>query len=64
MRAWTGDIAGEPAFMNGVLLLLNAKNAIGHEAVDLARLNRARLKRGKRPIFNAKTPSSRSIGEA
>jgi hypothetical protein len=51
MRAWMGDITGEPAFVNGVLLLLNSRNAIDHEPVDLTRLNRARHKRGKRPIF-------------
>jgi hypothetical protein len=45
------DWAGEPAFLLAVIGLLNARNAIETETVSHPKLNRARIKRGKLPLF-------------
>jgi hypothetical protein len=46
--------AGEPAFLLAVIGLINARNAVETETVNLIRLNRAREKRGKAPFFEHK----------
>jgi hypothetical protein len=48
------DWAGEPAYLLAVIGLLNARNAVETETVDYSRLNKARTKRGKLPLFEHK----------
>jgi hypothetical protein len=48
------DWAGEAAYLLAVIGLLNARNAVEMEPVDLSKLNRARLKNDKRPLFEHK----------
>lgn len=48
------DWAGEPAYLLAVIGLLNARNAVETEAVDYRKLNHARMKRGKPPLFEHK----------
>lgn len=48
------DWAGEPGFILAVIGLLCCRNAVETRAVDQARLNKARIKRGKRPLFEHK----------
>ena len=48
------DWAGEAAYLLAVIGLLNARNAVELEPVDLSKLNRARLKNDKRPLFEHK----------
>jgi hypothetical protein len=48
------DWAGEAVYLLAVVGLLNARNAIELEPVDLSRINRARLKNDKRLLFEHK----------
>jgi hypothetical protein len=48
------DWAGEPAYLLAVIGLLNARNAVETADVDQHKLNRARTKRGKLPLFSHK----------
>jgi hypothetical protein len=48
------DWAGEPAFLLAVIGLLNARNVVSTERVDYGKLNHARAKRGKAPLFEHK----------
>ena len=48
------DWAGEPGFILAVIGLLNARNATETQAVDHGRLNKARIRRGKPPLFEHK----------
>lgn len=48
------DWAGEPGFLLAVIGLLNARNATETRTVDQAKLNKARIKRGKPPLFEHK----------
>lgn len=45
------DWAGEPTFLLAAVVLMNARNAVETQAVDLERLNRARARRGALPLF-------------
>ena len=49
------DWAGEPAFILAVIGLLNARNAVEVEPIDYRKLNRARVKRGRAPLYEYKT---------
>ena len=49
---WLADIQGEGVFMECFLAMLNSRNCIDREPVDYSRLNKARHKRGKRPLLN------------
>jgi hypothetical protein len=48
------DWAGEPAYLLAVIGLLNARNAVETDTVDYCKLNRARMKRGKPPLYEHK----------
>ena len=48
------DWAGEPSYILAVIGLLNARNAIETQLVELPKLNRARIRRGKLPLFSHK----------
>jgi hypothetical protein len=48
------DWAGEGAYVLAVIGLLNARNAVELEPVDISRLNKARIKSGKHPLQNHK----------
>src|SRR5436190_14117600 len=48
------DWAGEATYLLAVVGLLNARNAVEAQDVDHGRLNHARLKRGKPPLFSHK----------
>jgi hypothetical protein len=48
------DWAGEVSYILAVLGMLNARNAVETEAVDYTRLNKARIKSGKLPLFEHK----------
>ena len=48
------DWAGEAGYLLAVIGLLNARNAAETESVDLKKLNKARVKRGKLPLFSHK----------
>ena len=48
------DWAGEAAYLMAVIGLLNARNATAVETVNYHKLNRARSKRGKHPLFEHK----------
>ena len=48
------DWAGETGYILAVIGLLNARNAVETQAVDQTRLNKARIKRGKPPLFEHK----------
>jgi hypothetical protein len=51
MMSWEADIQGEATWIECFLAMLNSKNpVIEHEAADLTKLNRARVRRG-RPEF-------------
>ena len=52
LAAWEGDIAGECPVIAALVLMLNSRNAVDHEPVDLGKLNKARLKRGKQPLLS------------
>jgi hypothetical protein len=45
------DWAGEVSFLLAVIGLLNARNVVERERVDLSRKNKARVKRGRRPFM-------------
>jgi hypothetical protein len=45
------DWAGEAGYLLAVIGLLNARNATTAEAVDHSKLNHARIKRGRPPLF-------------
>jgi hypothetical protein len=49
---WLGDIQGEGVFMECFLAMLNSRNCIEREPVDFSKLNKARQKRGKRPLLS------------
>ena len=48
------DWSGEPAYLLAVIGLLNARNAVEMVNIDHHKLNRARIKRGKPPLFTHK----------
>jgi hypothetical protein len=48
------DWAGEATYLLAVIGLLNARNAVEAEPVDRGKLNRARVKRGRPPLFSHK----------
>jgi hypothetical protein len=48
------DWAGEPGFLLAVIGLLNARNVVEMQSVDYDKLNKARIKRGKLPLFEHK----------
>jgi len=48
------DWAGESSYLMAVIGLLNARNAVETETVDYSRLNKARQKAGKLPLFEYK----------
>lgn len=48
---WEQDITGEPRFVQSVLAILNTRNGAELEREDLSRLNRARAKNRKPPLF-------------
>jgi hypothetical protein len=52
LQNWLSDIQGEGVFMECFLAMLNSRNVIKNEAIDLSRLNKARKKRGKSPLLN------------
>jgi hypothetical protein len=52
MSNWLADIQGEGVFMECFLAMLNSRNCIEREPVDLSRLNKARHKRGRRPLLS------------
>lgn len=45
------DIQGEPMLVTAMLLLMNSRNAVDHVPTELAKLNRARAKRGKTELL-------------
>jgi hypothetical protein len=48
------DWAGEASYILAVIGLLNARNAVETQPVELPKLNRARIRRGKLPLFSHK----------
>lgn len=67
---WMVDIQGEGMILQCLLCMLNSRNVVQHETVDLSRLNRARRKRGKSPLLDytrttiSLSRSMHRIGEA
>lgn len=51
LQDWTGELG----FIQAFLILLNSKNCVDVEEVEVGRLNRARSKRGKRPVQEHRT---------
>jgi hypothetical protein len=47
---WAADISGEAAFIQCAIALLNSRNCVTNEPVDLSKLNKARKTRGKSPL--------------
>jgi hypothetical protein len=55
MLAWEADIQGEAMWVECFLAMLNSRNpVVEHEAADLTKLNKARVKRGKREFLGYK----------
>ena len=54
MELARSDWAGEASYLLAVVGLLNARNAVEAQDVDHGRLNHARAKRGKPPLFSHK----------
>ncbi len=63
IKAWEGDICGEAPFASAIVLMLNSRNAVEREPVDLAKLNRARRRRG-RPEFLSHTVTRLYLSKA
>jgi hypothetical protein len=67
---WLADIQGEGMILQCLLCMLNSRNVVQHEVVDLSKLNKARKKRGKVPLYDytrttiSLTRSMHRIGEA
>lgn len=55
MENWKQDIQGGGAIMRCILALLNTKNLLSHSSEDMSRLNKARVKSGKRPVISFTT---------
>jgi len=49
---WMADIQGEGMILQCLLCMLNSRNVVQHEVVDLSRLNKARRKRGKSALYD------------
>jgi hypothetical protein len=49
---WLTDIQGEGMILECLMCMLNSRNVVQHEAVDLSKLNKARRKRGKIPLLD------------
>src|SRR4029077_20031183 len=49
---WLTDISGEGIVLECMLAMLNSRNCVEREPVDLSRLNKARGKRGKQPLMS------------
>jgi hypothetical protein len=50
MRGWRDDLEGEWPFVLAFVLMLNSKNGLELKRQDLARINKARERAGKRPL--------------
>jgi hypothetical protein len=49
---WRSDLSGEAAFVQCAIALLNSRNCVSHSNVDLAKLNKSRIKHRKPPLLS------------
>ena len=51
-RSWQADPEGELGFARAVIAILNTRNCVEFEEADLAKLNRAKARRGRLPALS------------
>ena len=51
-RSWQEDTHGELGFARAVIAILNSRNCVEFEEADLAKMNRARARRGRLPALS------------
>lgn len=49
---WLADIQGEGTYLQCLLAMMNSRNCVENIPIDLSRLNKARARRGKRPLLS------------